>query len=219
MATSLPGTYRRREPEHTVLHTVVREHLERFLEEARSGGRDGYPPFIERAFRRYLDCGLLCHGFARVRCEACGEEILVAFSCKGRVCPSCLGRRMCDTAAYLVDQRLPEVRYRHWVLTVPWALRYRLSVDRALLSRVLGTFLRTVFAWQRRRGREHGILQGETGSVTFVQRFGGALNLHPHVHCLIPDGLFVAGSTVADRPRTALEAVRSGIDAARAATK
>ena len=79
VAPSLPGTYRRREPEHTALHTVVREHLERFLEEARSRGEDGYPPFIEREFRRYLDCGLLCHGFARVRCEACGEEILVAF--------------------------------------------------------------------------------------------------------------------------------------------
>ncbi len=31
----------------------------------------------------------------------------------------------------------------------------------------------------------------ETGSVTFLQRFGGALNLHPHFHTLIPDGLFV----------------------------
>lgn len=37
---------------------------------------------------------------------------------------------MADTAAYLVDQRLPAVPYRHWILTVPWTLRYRLSVDR-----------------------------------------------------------------------------------------
>jgi hypothetical protein len=29
--------------------------------------------------------------------------------------------------------------------------------------------------------------------VTFVQRFGGAINLHPHFHSVIPDGLFVAG--------------------------
>lgn len=27
--------------------------------------------------------------------------------------------------------------------------------------------------------------------MTFLQRFGGALNLHPHVHSLLPDGLFV----------------------------
>jgi hypothetical protein len=46
-------------------------------------------------------------------------------------------RRMCDTAAYLVDRLLPEVPYRQWLPTVPWVLRYRLSADRKLVSRVL----------------------------------------------------------------------------------
>jgi len=56
---------------------------------------------------------------------------------------------------------------------------------------LLSAFLRPVFAWQRRRGRSLDIPEGETGAVTFFQRFGGALNLHPHFHRLIPDGLFV----------------------------
>jgi hypothetical protein len=34
---------------------------------------------------------------------------------------------------------------------------------------------------------------GATGSVTFVQRFGSILNLHPHIHSIIADGLFVPG--------------------------
>ena len=100
---------------------------------------------------------------------------------------------MSDTAAYLVDQLLPAAPYRQWVLTVPWALRYRLSIDRQLLSLVLDGFLRTIFSWQRRRGRKLGISGGQCGAVTFVQRFGSAINLHPHVHSLIPDGLFVPG--------------------------
>ncbi len=29
------------------------------------------------------------------------------------------------------------------------------------------------------------------GAITFVQRFGGALNLNVHFHCVIPDGVFV----------------------------
>ena len=33
---------------------------------------------------RYLECGVLAHGFARVRCESCKDELLVAFSCKGQ---------------------------------------------------------------------------------------------------------------------------------------
>ena len=139
----LASGYRRREPERTALHAIVRDHLETFLEEPRQRDGDAYPAFIEREFRRYLDCGLLARGFARLRCPQCGFERLVAFSCKGRLCPSCVGRRMADIAAYLVDDLLPEAPYRQWVLTFPWVLRYRLAVDRPLFSKLLGVFLRT----------------------------------------------------------------------------
>lgn len=41
--------YVRRQPENGVLHRVLREHLETFLEEARlRGGGEGLPAFIER---------------------------------------------------------------------------------------------------------------------------------------------------------------------------
>ena len=58
------------------------------------------PPFVRAELDGYLDCGLLCRGFARPRCGMCKDSRVVAFSCKGRgSCPSCLGRRMCATAA------------------------------------------------------------------------------------------------------------------------
>jgi hypothetical protein len=53
------------------------------------------------------------------------------------------------------------------------------------------SYLQSVFAWQRSRGRAAGIDDGQTGAVTFVQRFGGALNLNVHFHSITPDGLFV----------------------------
>ncbi len=53
--------------------------------------------------------------------------------------------------------------------------------------------LRTLFVWQRRRGRAAGIPDGQTGAVTFIQRFGGALNANPHMHSVVPDGLLVPG--------------------------
>jgi hypothetical protein len=61
----------------------VREQLETFLARAHERERP-VPRFVERELRRYLECGILAHGFLRVRCEACGLEQLVAFSCKGR---------------------------------------------------------------------------------------------------------------------------------------
>jgi hypothetical protein len=37
-----------------------------------------------RAAERLLDCARLEHGFARVRCNRCRAEFLVAVSCHGR---------------------------------------------------------------------------------------------------------------------------------------
>ena len=58
------------------------------------------PDFVRAEFERYVDCGLLCRGFAMLSCEGCQQKKLVAFSCRGRgFCPSCMGRRMAQTAA------------------------------------------------------------------------------------------------------------------------
>jgi hypothetical protein len=94
--------YRRRRPERTPLYRAVQAHLETYLALARDGHDDGggVPRHVEGAFRRYLECGILAHGFARARCGECGHDFLIAFSCKGRsVCPSCNARRMAETAA------------------------------------------------------------------------------------------------------------------------
>lgn len=190
-----PRPYRRREPEKTALYAVVREHLETMLDEARRGSDsgDGYPVFIEREFVHYLHCGLLSRGFARLRCPSCGFERLVAFSCKGRICPSCWARRAADTAARLVDRVLPPAPYRQWVLTFPFEARFLLAVDGEFLTEMLSAFMRTLFAWMRLRARRIGVARGEPGSVTFVQRFGGALNLNPHLHSIVTDGVFAQG--------------------------
>jgi len=195
-ARPVPRGYRRREPEHTALYGIVREHIETLLAESRAADDSGtgYPRFVEHEFRRYLDCGILSRGFARLRCPSCGFERLVAFSCKGRFCPSCWARRTADIAAHLTDRVFPEAPYRQWVLTFPWAMRFPLAVDGSFLADMLRAFTRTVFAWQRLRGRRMGLRDGETGSVTFVQRFGGILNLNPHFHTVMPDGLFVPGA-------------------------
>jgi hypothetical protein len=82
--------YRRREPERTVLHETVRVHLKTFLAEMEQRGDGaGLPGFVVMSSSGYLACGILANGFARVRCSSCGDEMLVAFSCKGRgFCPS-----------------------------------------------------------------------------------------------------------------------------------
>ncbi len=187
----LPSSYRRHEPEKTILHQVVREHLETLLAQGRARDGEGYPRWVERQFRDYLDCALLSQGFARLRCPRCGFERLRAFSCKTRVCPSCCARRAAETAATLVDELLPEAEYRQWVLTFPWALRFRLAVDGRLFSSMLRSFFNVLFAWQRRQARERGFAVVHPGGLACIQRMGGALNANLHVHAVLPDGVFV----------------------------
>src|SRR5206468_4011827 len=144
-------------------------------------------------FRKFLRCGVLAHGFARVRCGHRAFECLVPFSCKGRaVCPSCGGWRMAERAAHLVDRVLPaDVPVRQWVLSVPHRLRYRLAYDHRLCRTVLHVSVRALRSAYRRQARRQGLAGGETGMVTSVQRFGGAVNVHLHFHTHVLDGVFV----------------------------
>ena len=106
---------------------------------------------------------------------------------------------MAETAAHLVDRVPPHVPMRQWVLSVPHGLRYRMAYHADLLSSVMRIFSRVVFQSSRKRASEFGIPRGQCGAVTFVQRFGSALNLHPHGHMICTDGVYAA--LPGERPR------------------
>ena len=100
---------------------------------------------------------------------------------------------MADTAAHLVDRVFPVAPVRQWVLSLPFALRYRWTDDAALLTDVLTVFICALFGELRRRARQLlDIPSSQCGAVTFIQRFGDALNANPHLHCLVLDGVYAA---------------------------
>ena len=84
------GVYRRHRPESTTLYEVVRDNIETLFGAIEDGGLAvRIPKHARQELVAYLDCGLLCRGFARLKCRGCRETRLVAFSCKGRgFCPS-----------------------------------------------------------------------------------------------------------------------------------
>ncbi|MFH0920521.1 MAG: transposase zinc-binding domain-containing protein [Fibrobacterota bacterium] len=93
---SVPRFYRLRTPETSLFFKVVTSHFDGFeqaypdLFQARYGF---WRPVIQRAVDKFLKCGDLREGFARVRCPDCGHELFVAYSCRQRACgPSC-GRK------------------------------------------------------------------------------------------------------------------------------
>jgi hypothetical protein len=74
-----------------------------------------------------------------------------------------------------------------------------MAYDADLLSPVMRIFSRVVFQSLRKRASEFGIPRGQCGAVTFVERFGSALNLHPHGHMICTDGVYAA--LPGERPR------------------
>jgi hypothetical protein len=181
----------RREPERGALHRLLREHLATFLARTSETDGPGLPRFVVRELRRYLACGILAHGFARVRCSQCGKDELVAFSCTGRgFCPSCGRRRMAETAAHLVDLVVPDVRVRQWVLSPP--IRFVLAFDPALCTAVRRIVVRAILESLEQRAARAGTPGGRSGAVVLAQRFGGALNPNLHFHALVLDGVYTS---------------------------
>ncbi len=175
---------------------MVRDNLQTLYAAVEDGFASPLPAFVRDEFERYLDCGLLCRGFAWLQCETCHEQRLVAFSCKGRgFCPSCMGRRMAQSAANLVDHVLPIVPLRQFVITFPFELRARLAYDGKLLAAVTRVAIDSVLGFYKRRMRDVDGVVGQSGAVSVVQRVNSDLRLSPHLHSIVVDGVFVADSS------------------------
>jgi hypothetical protein len=125
----------------------------------------------------------------------CAQSRLVALSCKQRAfCPRCVGRKMADQAKHLVENVLPPVPFRQWVLSFPHALRWRMAHNHELTLGVWGIARAAIDALYRARAGSLGPpgqhSSARPGSVMAIQRFGGALNLNVHFHALYTDGSF-----------------------------
>jgi hypothetical protein len=173
---------------------LVQQHAASFIAHTEASTGSELPRFIKDEFDAFLQCGILAHGFLRLRCGGCGHDKLLAFSCKRRgFCPSCGARRMSQTAAHLVDHVIPHVPVRQWVLSLPIPLRVLLAAQPELVTPVLQVVQRVLM----RHLLESAQLktdEGHGGAVTLIQRFGSAANLNIHLHCLVLDGVYRCGA-------------------------
>src|SRR5215831_1507626 len=199
------ATYAPRDPSSTVLYHVVAEHLETFLASlADDPEATGLPTYVQREFYDYLRCGILAHGFLRLGCDTCHHELLVPLSCKRRgFCPSCAGRRMAQMAAHLVEQVIPWVPTRQWVVSVPIPLRYWTASSQDLTATVHTIIRTTIAQYYVNQAVQGGVERSQVypGSVTFIQRFGSALNLNVHYHLLFLEGVFLDRTALERKPR------------------
>jgi hypothetical protein len=180
-----------------VLYQVLDQHLASFIEEVEAADRS-LPQFVRRELEGFLRCGRIEWGFARQNCPVCNFERLIGLPCRGRACPSCQGKRMVAGAARLVDHIVPRVPVRQWVCGFAPSLRLMLAFNHELFSKVIAIFVGEVMRWQRRTAkRELGldsVSRAHGAAVTAIHRSGGSLNLQPHLHSALLDGVYVTPS-------------------------
>ena len=107
-------------------------------------------PIIREVVHEYLNCGDLKNGFARVKCNNCHAEYLLAFSCKGRwFCPSCHSKKVIQFGELLKESILYPVPHRQYVFSIPIMLRTYFKYDRKLLTKLCHCVNESLLAFLR----------------------------------------------------------------------
>ncbi|MBL7218168.1 MAG: transposase zinc-binding domain-containing protein [Desulfobacteraceae bacterium] len=186
------SVYRQRNPQNSPYYQCVEDHFETFEEvyDERLERRYGFfRPYVKQVIYRYLDCGVLHNGFARVRCDNCGHEYLLAHSCKRRhFCPSCHQKRVVEFGEWLCQEVVKAVPHRHAVLCIPKILRRYFLYDRSLLSDLSRCGWESLKAFYTTGIRDQ---KAVPGAVVAIQTFGDfPRGFHPHLHILVSDGCF-----------------------------
>ncbi|MEX0671422.1 MAG: transposase [Pirellulales bacterium] len=118
---------------------------------------------------------------------------------------------MAQTAAHLVDHVIPPVPVRQWVISVPKRLRCFLADRPSAVAALTRIFIEEIerllctAAASTRDGDRPCPARPRLGAVSFLHRFGSAINHHVHLHECATDGVFVP---TGDGPPALLRASR-----------
>jgi hypothetical protein len=104
---------------------------------------------------------------------------------------------MAQTAAHLVDHVIPPVPVRQWVISVPKRLRCFLANRPEAVAALTKIFLAEI---ERLLSAAAAVMidaaapaaaRPRLGAISFLHRFGSALNHHVHLHVCATDGVFM----------------------------
>jgi hypothetical protein len=166
---------------------VIRSCLNEFLDEY--GAK--LTPEQRRALKDLTACRTAALGGHVLGCPECGHQQIAYNSCGNRHCPTC----QATAAARWLEARAAEllpVPYFHLVFTLPDVLDpIALKNPRVIYDLLLRSAAETVL--ELAADPDH--LGAGTGVLAVLHTWGQTLQLHPHVHCVVPGGGLSADGT------------------------
>ena len=145
-----------------------------------------YPQRIQvlKTLRAITQCRTSALGGHKSQCTCCGHERYSYNSCRNRHCPKCQTVNR-EKWIWNREKELLPVPYYHIVFTLPDHLN-QLAIENAkevydsLFTSAWDT-LKTFFADPKHLG-------AKSGMTAVLHTWGQTMNLHPHVHCIVPAG-------------------------------
>ena len=130
------------------------------------------------------DCRTAALGSHVDACSDCGHLRISYNSCRNRHCPKCQGTQR-EGWIQARERELLPVPYFHVVFTLPDILN-PLCLHQEKI--VYGILFQTAWSVLKSFGHDPKWLGARTGMIAIMHTWGQAMNLHPHLHCIVPGG-------------------------------
>src|SRR5438552_13431756 len=172
---------------------LVRAAGDAFIERSRKGITCKH----DRVLLASVRCRTAALGRHLGECTRCGHRAISYNSCRNRHCPKCqAGAR--DRWLAARRQELLPTRYVHVVFTLPRYLAPLVLQNKKVIYDLL---FRTSAETLLEVARDPKHLGAEIGFFSVLHSWTQKLELHPHVHCVVPAGGLSADHTHWIKPR------------------
>lgn len=138
----------------------------------------------QRVIRALTACRTAALGGHVDACDRCGHRQISYNSCRNRHCPKCEASASAEWVS-AQEQHLLPVPYSHIVFTMPRALAPLVLQNHRTMYRLL---FRAASEALLELARDPAHLGARIGCLAILHTWGQTLQLHPHLHCLVPAG-------------------------------
>ena len=140
--------------------------------------------YHQRVLHALANCRTSALGGHVEQCDACGEIHISYNSCRNRHCPKCQGARRDKWIASRLSDVL-DCKYFHNVFTLPECLNYYcLHYPQAMYDILFKSSKETLECF----GNDKKYLGASIGCIGILHTWGQKLDLHPHIHYIVPAG-------------------------------
>ena len=144
-------------------------------------------PFqIKKVAKDIIECRTSKLGGHKLSCTQCGDEKICYNSCKNRHCPKC---QFSKREQWVLDRKrdLLPTKYFHVIFTVP----HELNGLHVKYPKVMYDLLfKSSWTAINDTVKEQYSSSTQLGMIAVLHSWGQTMSLHPHLHCIIPSGVY-----------------------------